>query len=108
MDNNINEKNIEVMLNDEKVDAVVNTVMLWKRDLEFHYMDKARYERILQDPLLPEGQRSRIEGLLVEVTNRIAEIECYIRAAQPELPSQAEIDASIARIKAKEAGLIKP
>lgn len=93
-------KPIEVMTQDQKDDAVVETLLGWERDLFFHRINKARYERILQDDKFPASQRAKISNLLDEVTERIEELEAYKRSIQPELPSEERMQNAVARFKA--------
>lgn len=85
---------------DEQNDAIVSTFYANELDLFSHTANKSRFELILQGTLSAEF-RTRIEKLLSDTNVRIAEVQAILDATIPQLPSDTEISASMARIRAR-------
>lgn len=84
----------------EQHDMVVSTYYANEQDLFSHNTNKERFERILQGTI-SDAFRTRIGKLLSDTNNRIAEVQAILDATIPQLPSDAEISASLTRIKSR-------
>ena len=81
-------------------DTIVGFFYAQEADLHSHRLSQARYVVMLES--LPEGRfRTRIEGLAVEVAERIAEVESIIEATRPQLPERVRLEASKQRLASK-------
>lgn len=88
----------------EKHDMVVNTYRANEMDHFSHNLNKERYENML--PSLDEGAfKERIMHLLAETNGRIVEVSSILASTEAQLPTEAEIAASLLRTKQKEDAL---
>lgn len=85
---------------EEQNDAVVGTFYANELDLYSHQLNKQRFELILAGSISPEF-RTRIQKLLDDTNNRIAEVQAILDATTSQLPSDTEITASLTRIKSR-------
>ena len=86
----------------EKNKIVVEFLLAQERDHFCHTINLDRYNGILADPTLGEGEfKAKILELKRDTETRIAEVERIIANTVGQLPSQPEIDAIIAEIDEK-------
>ena len=93
----------EILTEDEQDETIVNFMVAQERDLHSHNISIDRFDAILLLDISTEF-RARIEGLWGETFSRIEEVQAIIDATVTlvQLPSQARIDAALARIKIRE------
>lgn len=81
-------------------DVVVNTLMAQEASHHSHALNVDRYAALLQT--LPQGPRyDQIAALLVTEQEALDFHEHLIEATTAQLPAQADLDASVARLAAK-------
>ena len=85
---------------DEQDDTLVLFMASQERDQFTHTINKARYEAMLLT-LSPGPFRDRIQTLLDETNQRLAEVKAIIAATVPQMPSAPKIATSLTRLKAK-------
>jgi len=93
--------NITVVDSDEQDDMLAQTLLSQERDLYAHRVNLERYETILANGVAGES-RAIMASLMLQTLDRIDDVTRIIEALTPQLPSQARLDAAIARIKARE------
>ena len=92
----------KILSNDEKNCIIVEFLLAQERDHYCHTVNKERYEKILSDDSLEEGEfKSRIRKLKKDIDKRIAEVEMIIMHTLSQLPSPGEMAATIKKIKAE-------
>jgi ferritin-like metal-binding protein YciE len=87
---------------EEQHDLIVRTYYGNEADLFSHMTNKERFESILATATDPEW-RARIQNLLDDTNKRIMEVQSILEATDPQLPSDVEIAASMARIKERDS-----
>jgi hypothetical protein len=92
-----------ILSEDEKDDMIASTLLSQERDDFSHATNIDRYEEMLKDPNMPAKFRSRVEELLSETRNRLAEVRTIENALEKELPAANRLNAAVARLHAKEA-----
>jgi hypothetical protein len=90
----------QVLSQDAQDETMVLFMLSQERDHHIHTVNKERYEAILKT-LGPGDFRKRIEQLLAETEQRLAEVEVIIAATTPQLPTSAKIEAALTRAKGK-------
>ncbi|KKL58015.1 hypothetical protein LCGC14_2229610, partial [marine sediment metagenome] len=90
--------NITVVDSDEQDDMLAQTLLSQERDLYAHRVNLERYETILANGVAGES-RAIMASLMLQTLDRIDDVTRIIEALTPQLPSQARLDAAIARIK---------
>jgi len=96
-------RNYKVLDQDTRDDIIVEFFEAQERDLHCFLLNKERYEAMLEH--LEDGPfRKRIEKLLAETNQRIAEVEAIIAATEKQLPGSDRIAAAKQRLQAKRAG----
>lgn len=95
-----------VLKQDQIDDMIVNTVKAQEQSLASYQLNIDRYEAmLLQEDLDPEF-RTRIEELLVSERREFNRTNAILAATKLQLPTQAKVEASIARLEAIETRTI--
>ncbi len=90
----------KTLTEDEKDDIIVSFLHQQEIDHLCHSINKERYEKIINDPEITDGNfRERIKQLKAEIESRIFEVEKIIEHTTEQLPSSKRIEHALNRIE---------
>ena len=92
----------------EKDRIIVEFMLAQERDHYCHTINKERYDKILADPNLQEGDfKERVKQLRAETVLRINEVEHIINHTIAQMPDAESIETVKGVLKEKEALMLK-
>lgn len=84
---------------EEKDDIIVSFLHQQEIDHLCHSINKERYEKIISDKSIPEGEfKDRIKQLKTEIELRMFEVEKIMEHTKGQLPSVDRIESAVKRI----------
>lgn len=94
-------RNYVLMSNDDEDDMLVATMAANERDHRSHQLNAERYEAMLAAKTLDPEWTTYIQNLLFTERLAMNRVAAILDNTLPQLPPQARIDASAARLRAK-------
>lgn len=87
----------------EKDDLIVGFMLAQERDKLSHFLNRERYDSILETGDLDDEWRTQITKLRDETVKRLKQVESIITATKPQMPSETRITAARNRLLVKES-----
>lgn len=88
---------------EDQHDILIEFYQAQERDHYCHSLNLTRYDDLLRTLPADDPFRLRIDTLRAETVSRLAEVTAILDRTSAQLPTAAEVDAALARLKAKRA-----
>jgi len=96
-------KDYDLMSQDEKDDVIVGFMRAQEQDLYCLRVNLDRYTIMLTADFKDAEWRRQIAELLAQTTTRMIQVESIVQATTQQMPSKERVDASMQRLRAREA-----